>query len=275
MSILFNTGHIEMSLPTLTGRLTPLKNIDFKIIKGEFISLIEHAGFEKSTLLTFISGLYQTKVQTKKADVITDKDLTQQASKGLVIYQSNSLLPWLTAYQNVELAVEQAFGKTLSKRVKKERVQYNLELVHINHVINKRPNEVSEDLKLRMGIARVLAMQPDVLLMDEPFATLDAITRSQMQDSLITIQNELNNTIVLLTHDVDEAVLLSDRIVIMTNEQCINEQSTIESAVIGECLEIDLERPRNRVSLSKDAHYNRLKSDVLMCLHGKQHKIIF
>jgi len=134
----------------------------------------------------------------------------------------------------------------------------------MDHAMYKRPNEISGGMKQRVGIARALAMQPEVLLMDEPFGALDALTRAHMQDSLMEIQNELNNTVIMITHDVDEAVLLSDRIVMMTNGP---------AATIGEILDIDLERPRDRLSLSKDAQYNRYRSEVLTFLYEKQRKV--
>jgi nitrate/nitrite transport system ATP-binding protein len=130
--------------------------------------------------------------------------------------------------------------------------------------MHKRPDEISGGMKQRVGIARALAMQPEVLLMDEPFGALDALTRAHMQDSLMEIQNELNNTVIMITHDVDEAVLLSDRIVMMTNGP---------EATIGEILQVNLERPRSRLSLAKDNEYNRLRSEVLTFLYEKQRKI--
>jgi len=152
----------------------------------------------------------------------------------------------------------------MSKLEKKDWIEHNLKLVHMDHAMYKRPNEISGGMKQRVGIARALAMQPEVLLMDEPFGALDALTRAHMQDSLMEIQNELNNTVIMITHDVDEAVLLSDRIVMMTNGP---------SATVGEILDVDLARPRDRLSLSKDAHYNRLRSEVLTFLYEKQRKV--
>ncbi len=134
----------------------------------------------------------------------------------------------------------------------------------MDHAMHKRPDEISGGMKQRVGIARALAMQPEVLLMDEPFGALDALTRAHMQDSLMEIQNELNNTVIMITHDVDEAVLLSDRIVMMTNGP---------EATIGEILQVNLERPRSRLSLAKDVEYNRLRSEVLTFLYEKQRKI--
>ena len=145
-----------------------------------------------------------------------------------------------------------------------EWIEHNLNLVHMTHAKDKKPDEISGGMKQRVGIARALAMQPEVLLMDEPFGALDALTRAHMQDSLMEIQHELNNTVIMITHDVDEAVLLSDRIVMMTNGP---------AATIGEILEVDLPRPRNRIALAQDETYNQYRSQVLSFLYEKQKKI--
>ncbi len=254
-------SHIDMVFPTPEGGFTALKEVDLQIEKGEFISLIGHSGCGKSTVLNIVAGLYQA---TKGGILLKNKEVNEPGPERAVVFQNHSLLPWLTSYQNVELAVKQVFNNTMSKGEMKEWIEYNLKLVHMDHAMNKRPDEISGGMKQRVGIARALAMQPEVLLMDEPFGALDALTRAHMQDSLMEIQNELNNTVIMITHDVDEAVLLSDRIVMMTNGP---------EATIGEILEVTLERPRNRLSLAKDLQYNRLRSDVLTFLYEKQRKV--
>ena len=261
MSTLLDISHIDMVFPTPTGNFTALENVDLQIKKGEFVSLIGHSGCGKSTVLNVVAGLYKA---TTGGVILNGKEVTEPGPERAVVFQNHSLLPWLTAYQNVELAVEQVFGKKMSKLEKKDWIEHNLKLVHMDHAMYKRPNEISGGMKQRVGIARALAMQPEVLLMDEPFGALDALTRAHMQDSLMEIQNELNNTVIMITHDVDEAVLLSDRIVMMTNGP---------SATVGEILAVDLERPRDRLSLSKDVHYNRLRSEVLTFLYEKQRKV--
>ena len=145
----------------------------------------------------------------------------------------------------------------------KDWIEHNLKLVHMEHAMHKRPDEISGGMKQRVGIARALAMQPKVLLMDEPFGALDALTRAHMQESLMEIHADLNNTVIMITHDVDEAVLLSDRIVMMTNGP---------AATIGEILKVDLARPRNRVELSDDAKYNHYRHEVLKFLYERQHQ---
>ena len=254
-------SHIDMDFATPTGSFTALKDVDLQIKKGEFISLIGHSGCGKSTVLNIVAGLYQA---TNGGVLLNNKEVNEPGPERAVVFQNHSLLPWLTAYQNVELAVKQVFKKSKSKAQMKEWIDYNLKLVHMDHAMHKRPNEISGGMKQRVGIARALAMQPEVLLMDEPFGALDALTRAHMQDSLMEIQKELNNTVIMITHDVDEAVLLSDRIVMMTNGP---------EATIGEILEVKLEHPRNRLALAKNLEYNRLRSEVLTFLYEKQRKV--
>jgi len=260
-SVFLNISQVDMVFPTPTGGFTALKEVDLQIDKGEFISLIGHSGCGKSTVLNIVAGLYQA---TKGGILLNNKEVNEPGPERAVVFQNHSLLPWLTCYQNVELAVKQVFNKTMSKGEMKEWIEYNLKLVHMDHAMDKRPDEISGGMKQRIGIARALAMQPEVLLMDEPFGALDALTRAHMQDSLMEIQSELNNTVIMITHDVDEAVLLSDRIVMMTNGP---------EATIGEILDVKLARPRSRLSLAKDLEYNRLRSEVLTFLYEKQRKV--
>ena len=261
MSELLNISGVEMVFPTPKGDFTALTDIYLKIDKGEFVSLIGHSGCGKSTVLNIVAGLHQA---TTGGVILNGKEVSEPGPERAVVFQNHSLLPWLSAYENVELAVKQVFGKSKTKAETKEWIEHNLRLVHMDHAMYKRPDELSGGMKQRVGIARALAMQPEILLMDEPFGALDALTRSHMQDSLMEIQSELNNTVIMITHDVDEAVLLSDRIVMMTNGP---------SATIGEILEIDLERPRDRISLASDPQYTRLRQAVLTFLYEKQRKI--
>lgn len=261
MNAILDISKVSMEFPTPKGNFCALKDVDLKISKGEFVSLIGHSGCGKSTVLNIVAGLYQA---TKGGVILKGKEVNEPGPERAVVFQNHSLLPWLSAYENVQLAVDQVFGKTKSKAEKKEWIEHNLKLVHMEHAMHKRPDEISGGMKQRVGIARALSMQPEILLMDEPFGALDALTRAHMQDSLMEIQNELNNTVIMITHDVDEAVLLSDRIVMMTNGP---------SATIGEILEIDLERPRDRLGLSEDPHYTHLRSEVLKFLYEKQRKV--
>ena len=261
MNTLLEISHVDMVFLTPQGDFTALKDVDLKINKGEFVSLIGHSGCGKSTVLNVVAGLYQA---TTGGVILNGKEVTEPGPERAVVFQNHSLLPWLTSYQNVELAVNQVFGHKKSKAETKDWIEYNLELVHMDHAMHKRPDEISGGMKQRVGIARALAMEPDILLMDEPFGALDALTRAHMQDSLMEIHNELNNTVIMITHDVDEAVLLSDRIVMMTNGP---------AATIGEIIDVTLDRPRNRLALAKNQEYNDLRSEVLRFLYEKQRKV--
>jgi len=252
-------SHVYMDFPTPDGPFRALDDVQLKMDKGEFVSLIGHSGCGKSTVLNIVAGLHKA---TEGGVILNGKEVDDPGPDRAVVFQNHSLLPWLTAYENVELAVKQVFKGKKTKQEMKSWIEHNLELVHMSHAINKRPDELSGGMKQRVGIARALAMEPSVLLMDEPFGALDSLTRAHMQDSLMEIQNELNNTVIMITHDVDEAVLLSDRIVMMTNGP---------AAKIGEILKVELERPRDRLSLAESPEYNHYRAEVVRFLH-ERHK---
>ncbi|MBU2885309.1 ABC transporter ATP-binding protein [Gilvimarinus agarilyticus] len=254
-------SQVGISFPTPKGPFCALNNVDLRIREGEFVSLIGHSGCGKSTVLNIVAGLYQA---TTGGVVLNGREVNEPGPERAVVFQNHSLLPWLTAYQNVELAVKRVFGRKKTRTEMREWIEHNLELVQMSHAMHKKPDEISGGMKQRVGIARALAMEPQVLLMDEPFGALDALTRAHLQDSLMDIQAELGNTVIMITHDVDEAVLLSDRIVMMTNGP---------EATIGEILDIDLPRPRDRLALADDTHYNQYRSSVLRFLYEKQKKV--
>ena len=250
----------EMVFNTKKGRFHALRDINLKINKGEFIALIGHSGCGKSTLLNLIAGLL---LPSEGALICDNKEIAAPGPERAVVFQNHSLLPWLTCFENVYLAVERVFGAKESKAQLKARTQAALELVNMAHAATKRPNEISGGMKQRVGIARALAMEPKVLLMDEPFGALDALTRAHLQDELLKIVARTQSTVVMVTHDVDEAVLLSDRIVMMTNGP---------AATIGEVLDVPLARPRNRVELAEDPTYMHCRKaviDFLYTRHGK------
>ncbi|HSX88340.1 MAG TPA: ABC transporter ATP-binding protein [Pseudomonas sp.] len=260
-----NNHHLELtgvgiSFPTDHGLYCALQNVNLKIDKGEFVSLIGHSGCGKSTVLNIVAGLYQA---TTGGVILDSREVNSPGPERAVVFQNHSLLPWLTCYQNVELAVRQVFRGSKSRSEMREWIEHNLELVHMMHAKDKRPSEISGGMKQRIGIARALAMQPKVLLMDEPFGALDALTRAHLQDSLMEIHADLGNTVIMITHDVDEAVLLSDRIVMMSNGP---------AASVGEILQIDLERPRDRIALAHSAHYHEYRAAVLEFLYQKQQR---
>lgn len=254
-------SQVSMEFDTPSGPFVALDNVNLTLDQGEFVSLIGHSGCGKSTVLNVVAGLYQA---TRGGVILDGREVNEPGPDRAVVFQNHSLLPWLTAYENVELAVKQVFKGRKSRAEIREWVEHNLRLVHMEHAMDKRPSEISGGMKQRVGIARALAMEPKVLLMDEPFGALDALTRAHMQDSLIEIQARLHNTVIMITHDVDEAVLLSDRIVMMTNGP---------SATIGEILSIDLPRPRDRVKLAGDRQYNEYRAEVLKFLYERQRKI--
>ena len=261
MKALLELSNVGMKFETPKGTFEALRDVNLKIDSGEFVSLIGHSGCGKSTVLNIVAGL----LQATDGGVILDKqEVTEPGPERAVVFQNHSLLPWLTSFENVELAVKQVFKKTKSKAEIRDWVEHNLELVHMAHAMHKKPDEISGGMKQRVGIARALAMQPQVLLMDEPFGALDALTRAHLQDSLMEIHAQLGTTVIMITHDVDEAVLLSDRIVMMTNGP---------SATIGEILEVKLPRPRDRLALADDPTFVRCRQQVLQFLYEKQRKV--
>jgi len=257
MNSYLNIDHVGITFPTDNGPLTVLEDVNLKVNEGEFISLIGHSGCGKSTVLNIVAGLLQA---STGGVLLENKEVKDPGPDRAVVFQNHSLMPWLTVYDNVRLAVDQVFKKTKSKQERHEWALHNLELVHMSHALDRRPDEISGGMKQRVGIARALCMEPKVLLMDEPFGALDSLTRTHMQDSLMEIQADLNNTVIMITHDVDEAVLLSDRIVMMTNGP---------HATIGEILDVELERPRDRLSLAEDPAYNHYRAEVVRFLHER------
>ncbi len=250
--------NVGMSFDTKKGKFVALKDIDLNIKQGEFISLIGHSGCGKSTLLNLIAGLT---LPTAGIMLCAGREIPGPGPERAVVFQNHSLLPWLTCFENVHLAVERVFAKTESKAQLKERTTKVLEMVGLAHALHKYPGEISGGMKQRVGIARALAMEPKVLLMDEPFGALDALTRARLQDELMKICEATKATTVMVTHDVDEAVLLSDRIVMMTNGP---------AATIGEILEVKLPRPRARLTLAHDTQYMDYRSAVIEFLYAKQ-----
>ena len=238
-----------------------LKDINLDIAKGEVISIIGHSGCGKSTLLNLIAGLTQV---TSGGVLLEDREVNAPGPERAVVFQNHSLLPWLTVYENVSLAVNKVFGGVKSRAERHAWIMHNLDLVQMTHARDKRPAEISGGMKQRVGIARALAMEPKILLLDEPFGALDALTRAHLQDSVMQIHAGLKNTMIMITHDVDEAVLLSDRIVMMTNGP---------SATIGEVLTVALPRPRHRLELVADPAYLAAREAVLKFLY-ERHRFV-
>ena len=254
-------SHVDMRF-TRNGVTNPvLKDINLSIDSGEYISLIGHSGCGKSTVLNIVAGLLQA---TSGGVIVEGREVNAPGPDRALVFQNHSLLPWLTVYQNVEIAVDKIFGRSKSAAERREWILHNLDMVSMSHALDRLPSEISGGMKQRVGIARALAMEPKVLLLDEPFGALDALTRAHLQDEVMRIQSELKNTVMMITHDVDEAVLLSDRIVMMTNGP---------SATIGQILDIELPRPRERLALADDPRYTHYRHEVLSFLYEKQRKI--
>jgi nitrate/nitrite transport system ATP-binding protein len=249
---------VEQTFKTKKGPFCALQNINLTVAKGEFVALIGHSGCGKSTLLNLIAGLT---VPTQGSLLCANREIAGPGPERAVVFQNHSLLPWLTCFENVYLAVERVFAATESKAQLKARTDAALAMVGLTPAAQKRPGEISGGMKQRVGIARALSMEPKVLLLDEPFGALDALTRAKLQDELLQIVATTQSTVVMVTHDVDEAVLLSDKIVMMTNGP---------SATIGEVLRIDLARPRNRVALAESTQYLNYRKAVIDFLYTRQ-----
>lgn len=248
---------IQMVFNTKRGEFVALRDVNLTIKQGEFVSIIGHSGCGKSTVLNMIAGLLEP---TSGVMLCAGREIAGPSPDRAVVFQNHSLLPWLTCFDNVYLAVERVFGAKEKKPQLKQRTSEALALVGLTHAQDKHPHEISGGMKQRVGIARALSMQPKVLLLDEPFGALDALTRAKLQDELLKICAKIQCTVLMITHDVDEAVLLSDRIVMMTNGP---------AATIGEILKVALPRPRDRLVLADDPTYNHYRADVLRFLHER------
>ncbi|KPH80987.1 ABC transporter ATP-binding protein [Bosea vaviloviae] len=237
-----------------------LDRVSLSVAEGEFVTLIGHSGCGKSTLLNLIAGLM---VPSAGRIMCDGRVIDRPGPDRGVVFQNHSLLPWMTCYENVLLGVRQVFGKTLSPAELRDKVEASLSLVHLDHAMAKYPHEISGGMKQRVGIARALAIEPRILLMDEPFGALDALTRASLQDELARIVEATRSTVVMVTHDVDEALLLSDRIVMMTNGP---------GARIGEIASVALPRPRDRLALATDSEYADCRARLLQFLYLKQRR---
>ena len=257
MSAYLKFDHIDKHFDRGGQRAEVLQGIELTIDKGEFVSIIGHSGCGKSTLLNLIAGL--TRVSAG-AVLLENREVNEPGPERAVVFQNHSLLPWLTVYENVNLAVSKVFRGKKTKAERHEWVMRNLDLVQMAHAKDKRPSEISGGMKQRVGIARAIAMEPKILLLDEPFGALDALTRAHLQDAVMEIHARLGSTMVMVTHDVDEAVLLSDRIVMMTNGP---------AAHIGDVLEVPMPRPRNRLELASDRTYLKCREAVLKFLYER------
>jgi nitrate/nitrite transport system ATP-binding protein len=258
--------NVAQTFKTKKGFFPALQGVNLNVAKGEFVTLIGHSGCGKSTLLNLIAGLTMPTTGTL---LCANREIAGPGPERAVVFQNHSLLPWLTCFENVYLGVERVFGAgsksvgapSENKAQLMARTDAALALVGLTPAAQKRPGEISGGMKQRVGIARALAMEPKVLLMDEPFGALDALTRAKLQDELLEIVARTQSTVVMVTHDVDEAVLLSDKIVMLTNGP---------AATIGEVLAVELPRPRNRVALADSAQYLQYRKAVIDFLYTRQ-----
>ncbi len=249
--------HVDKIFSNGSRTTKVLENIELSVEKGQYVSIIGHSGCGKSTLLNIVAGLLTA---SSGGVLLEEREVNAPGPDRAVVFQNHSLLPWLSVYENVRLGVDKVFGGKKSRAERHGWTMRNLDLVQMTQAKDRRPSEVSGGMKQRVGIARALAMEPKVLLLDEPFGALDALTRAHLQDQVMALHRELGNTVMMITHDVDEAVLLSDRIVMMTNGP---------SATIGEVLDVPLPRPRNRLELAADPVYLDRRRRVLQFLYER------
>jgi nitrate/nitrite transport system ATP-binding protein len=250
------TGFLEIenlvkSYPTNDGdEFVVLDRVNLSIRQGEYISIIGHSGCGKSTLLKIVAGLEKA---TSGLVCLEGKEIKKPGADRMMVFQQYSLLPWLTVQENVRLAVDEVYKKTSSVE-KKQIVSEHLTMVNLTAAANKYPDEISGGMKQRVGIARALAVRPKLLLMDEPFGALDALTKGKLHKQVLKICEEFHQTAMMITHDVDEAIFLSDRIILMSNGPKAN---------IGEILEVPFQHPRDPHELRESKEYYDIRNHAL------------
>mgnify|MGYP000710576642 CR=1 FL=1 len=242
---------------TKNGPFVAVEGVNLRIEEGEFVSVMGHSGCGKSTLLNMVAGLSTC---SRGGVSLRGREITEPGPERMVVFQNYSLLPWMNVQQNIHLAIKTC-RKDLNRKEQKEETMRYIEMVGLSHAAHRMPKEISGGMKQRASIARALAVQPKVLLLDEPFGALDALTREELQDELLEIWEENRATVLMITHDVDEAIVLSDRIVLMTNGP---------AAGIGDIFDVPLQRPRDRESLLEDPAFYTLRNQVISYLYGKQ-----
>jgi len=245
------------SYDTPSGPAVIVEDFDLDLREGEFVTLIGHSGCGKSTVLSMVAGLNEA---SSGGVVIGGREIRGAGPDRGVVFQAPSLLPWLTAFENVMLGVAKVFAHG-TPQVRREIVEYYLSLVGLGDSMHKRPGELSGGMKQRVGIARAFALKPKVLLLDEPFGMLDSLTRFELQDLLLEIWEREKITALMVTHDVDEAIFLSDRVTMMTNGP---------RARVGRILDVPFERPRQRGALLESDDYYRLREELIAFLEGQE-----
>jgi nitrate ABC transporter ATP-binding subunit len=241
---------------TKTGPYTVLNDVNLSVAEGEFVCLIGHSGCGKSTLLNMVAGFSQP---TDGEVRLQGKQVSEPGPDRMMVFQNYALLPWLTAYENVYLGVDSVYPNK-PQGEKKAIVQHHLEMVGLTEAADKKPAQISGGMKQRVAIARALSIRPEVLILDEPFGALDAITKEELQEELLQIWREHKVTVLMITHDIDEALFLADRLVMMTNGP---------AAKIGEVMDIPFKRPRNRARIMEDPTYYELRNYALDFLFNR------
>ena len=261
MSAFVELSQIGKTYPSPKGPAVIVEDFNLKIAKGEFVTVIGHSGCGKSTVLSMLAGLSSI---TKGGIILAGKELTGPGPDRGVVFQSPSLLPWLTAFENVMLGINQVFY-TASKDERRQIAEYYLTVVGLGDSMNKRPAELSQGMRQRVGIARAFALKPRMLLLDEPFGMLDALTRYELQQVLLELWRKEKITALMVTHDVDEALFLSDRIVCMTDGP---------KATIGDIIPVGFPRPRERKAIMEHADYAPLRERLINFLEVRAHERI-
>ncbi|MFH7025343.1 MAG: nitrate ABC transporter ATP-binding protein [Heteroscytonema crispum UTEX LB 1556] len=242
--------------PTPDGPYTVLDGVDLKVREGEFICIIGHSGCGKSTLLNMVSGF---NTPSEGVVMLQDKPITEPGPDRMMVFQNYCLLPWLSVFENVYLAIDSVFPKK-PQAEKRAIAREHLAMVGLTEAADKKPGQISGGMKQRVAIARALSIRPQVLILDEPFGALDAITKEELQEELLQIWRQHQVTVLMITHDIDEALFLADRLVMMTNGP---------AAKIGEVLKIPFSRPRNRKRIMQDPQYYELRNYALDFLYRR------
>jgi nitrate/nitrite transport system ATP-binding protein len=244
--------HVSKYFPSSSGngKVCIFKDVTIKIDKGEFVTVIGHSGCGKSTLLNMVAGL---DTMSEGGIILNGREVSGPGLDRMVVFQNFSLMPWMTVFENIRLAVRAAYPDWDRGKIA-AHVQKYIQLVGLKGAEDKRPTALSGGMKQRVGLARAFSIEPKVLLLDEPFAQIDALTRGVIQEELIQMWNATRNTVFMVTHDVDEAILLSDRILLMTNGPC---------ARIAELVEVAIPRPRARETIIEHPHYYKIRNHVI------------
>jgi bicarbonate transport system ATP-binding protein/nitrate/nitrite transport system ATP-binding protein len=248
--------NVSKVYPTVSGAFTVLENVSLTVQEGEFVCVIGHSGCGKTTLLDMISGFRQPSTGEVR---LQGQVITRPGPDRMVVFQNYSLLPWKTAFENIYLAVNAVYPDK-SKQEKEEIVRHHLVMVGLEEAANKKPKQLSGGMKQRVSIARALSICPQVLILDEPFGALDAITKEELQEELLQIWRDNQVTVIMITHDIDEALFLADRVVMMTNGP---------AAKIGEVMRVPFSRPRNRTQIMEDPNYYTLRNHALDFLFSR------